>query len=403
MKRVLFVDDEPLVLQALQRMLRSMRSEWEMTFAESAARGLELMMTAPFDVVVSDMRMPGMDGAVFLNEVKNRHPRTVRLALSGHADADLVMRCVGATHQFLAKPCEPELLKSVIRRALRLEQVLVAPSLRQLTARLEHLPSVPSIYAELLRALGDPQISSRQVAEIVGRDIAMTAEILKLVNSAFFGLSQPIQSPFDAVEHLGLEVLRSLVLVVHAFSEYRNVPIGGVQLQTLWQHSQTTASLARRISLAEKLGTQISEEAFVAALLHDVGKLVLAANLPELYTRVIETSTLRHAPLCEVETQILGATHAEVGGYIMGLWGLPVSLVEAITLHHEPSRSQTSAFSSLTAVHVADWLVHQSKLASPIPHGSSLDEQHLKAIGLEHRLPAWTHLSTIDTRPNSSS
>ena len=103
--RILFVDDEPLVLQGLQRMLRPMRNEWEMAFVESGRRALEEMATLPFQVVVSDMRMPGMNGAQFLSHVQELYPRTVRLILSGHADKDLIMKCVGTAHQFLAKPC----------------------------------------------------------------------------------------------------------------------------------------------------------------------------------------------------------------------------------------------------------------------------------------------------------
>src|SRR5579859_4324910 len=155
-KRILFVDDELLVLEGLQRMLRSMRAEWDMVFVETGSKALELMAQAPFDVVISDMRMPGMNGAELLAEVLRRFPKTVRLVLSGHADRDLVFKCVGSTHQYLSKPCQPEELKSAIARASNLDQSLRDQSLRQLVSRLDRLPSIPSLYVQIVENLQDP-------------------------------------------------------------------------------------------------------------------------------------------------------------------------------------------------------------------------------------------------------
>src|ERR1017187_6368046 len=114
MKNLLFVDDEVRVLQGLQRQLYGMRNEWNMNFKEGGAKALDFMASAPVDVIVTDMMMPGMDGAQLLTEVMKRHPDTIRIVLSGHADREAILRLVGPAHQYLSKPCDAEELRNAI-------------------------------------------------------------------------------------------------------------------------------------------------------------------------------------------------------------------------------------------------------------------------------------------------
>ena len=202
-KRILFVDDEDMVLQGLRRMLRPLREEWDMEFAESGVKALELMAQHPFDVIVSDMRMPGMNGAELLNEVMVRHPKTVRLILSGQAEKDLIVKCVGATHQYLAKPCEPDALRATVARTTSLEFNISNERIRAVVSRIDKLPSLPSLYIELNKVLAEEDVSMEQVGEVVRKDIAMTCQVLKIVNSAFFGLRREVTTPDEAASYLG--------------------------------------------------------------------------------------------------------------------------------------------------------------------------------------------------------
>jgi response regulator RpfG family c-di-GMP phosphodiesterase len=295
--RILFVDDETLVLEGLQRMLRSMRAEWDMVFVGSGAKALELMAQNPFDVVISDMRMPGMNGAEFLAEVLKRFPKTVRLILSGHADRDLVLKCVGTTHQYLSKPCQPDELKAAVMRASNLELSLRDQSLRQLVSRLDRLPSIPALYVQIVEKLQDPDIGVDEIGSIVAKDLAMTAKILKLVNSAFFGLGHQISSPGEAVSYLGMETIKSLVLSVHAFSQFSSAKLGQFSIDALWIHSQQTAGLAKEIARMEDSEHKLLDDCFVAGLLHDTGKLVLASNFPSQYDQVLEMDRSGQLPL----------------------------------------------------------------------------------------------------------
>jgi len=391
-KRILFVDDELLVLEGLARMLRPKRNDWEMVFVDNGARALQLMAEAPFDVVISDMRMPGMNGAELLAQVLKRWPQTIRLVLSGHADQDLVLKCVGSTHQFLSKPCKPEELKAAIVRASELERSLHDRTLRELVSKMDRLPSMPALYVELIEMLRNPQIGLDEVGAVVAKDMAMTAKILKLVNSAYFGLGRQISSAVEAVSYLGLETIKSLVLCVHAFSQFSTAPAGTSFMDELWAHSQTTAGLAKEIARRENTGAKIEEEAFVAGLLHDTGKLVLASNFPAGYKQVLSAGGMGSPAVLSAEEDTFGANHAEVGAYLFGLWGLPTPVIEAVALHHHPRKSTHLAFSPLTAVHSANALANARSNAET-DDAEFWDLEYLRELGLHERLGGWRALA----------
>jgi HD-like signal output (HDOD) protein len=387
-RRILFVDDEELVLQGLQRTLRPLRGEWEMEFVDSGVKALERMAQAPFDVIVSDMRMPGMNGAELLAEVMKRHPKTVRLILSGHADRDLILKCVGSTHQYLAKPCNADTLRATMIRAASVESTLRDDKLQALLKRMERLPRVPSLYVEIVEVLHRPETTVNQVGEIIARDKVMTGKILKLVNSAFFALRRKVSTPAEAAACLGLDTIRSFVLSIHAFSQFESLTLGRFPIDALWSHSLNTAAVARNIAQLDSADQKLADETFIAGMLHDTGKLVLAANFTEQFSEALQLAWKENLALFAAEMQVFGVTHAEVGGYLLGLWGLPVPVVEAIALHHCPGRASQKSFSPLTALHVANALVHQRD-GDGTGEAGRVDSGYLSELGLSGRLNAW--------------
>jgi HD-like signal output (HDOD) protein len=348
------------------------------------------MEEAPFDVVISDMRMPGMNGAELLNEVLKRHPKTIRLILSGYADRDLILKCVGSTHQYLAKPCDAKALKMIVQRATQLEQSLKSEELRQLVARCTALPSVPALYSEIIEVLQKTDADVGTIGDIIVKDGAMTAEILKLVNSAFFGLGHEISNPGEAIAYLGTDIIKSLILTVHAFSHAEMIPIEGFSLEMLWAHSLEVANAAKSVAFYEGADKKVVDETYVAGLLHDVGKLLLASNLPGEYQKALRIMAERKAPLAVAEREVFGADHADIGGYLLGLWGLPVPVVEAIALHHRPDTTLLRSFSPLTALHVGNALVsaqHPSAVGAP---ASKPNLNYLSSLSLKGNVAMWS-------------
>src|ERR1035438_5129610 len=396
MKNLLFVDDEPRVLQGLQRQLRVMREEWQMDFVESGPKALEFLATSPVDVLVTDMMVPGMDGAQLLTEVMKRHPDTVRLVLSGHADREAVLRLVGPVHQYLSKPCNAEELRTAIARALAMRDLLASEPLKQLASRIDSLPSLPSSHAQLTAELRKPEPSVERVADIISRDIGMTTKILQLVNSAFFGLSQPASNVVEAVMYLGLATIRALVLSTQVFSQFDQETIKAFSIDGIAQHCWMTGVIARRIAEFEQRDPKISDQCFLAGLLHDLGYLILAAGLPEPRPHALKAARESNRPVWEVEQTELSASHAEVGAYLLGLWGLLTPVVEAVALHHRPGAATCQGLSPAIAVHVADVFAHSLAPTLPEQVGVEIDVPYLATLGLDGRLEEWRERCILD-------
>lgn len=387
-KRILFVDDEPLVLEGIKRSMRAMRSEWEVEFANSGADAVAAMTQAPFDVVISDMRMPGMDGAQLLDLVRARFPRTVRIILSGQSDRETILRSVGPSHQYLSKPCDVDELKQKLIRAFALRDILDNGLLKEVICRLKTVPSLPAVYFAVTEALRSPETSLKQIGELIEKDMGMCAKVLQMVNSAFFGLSCHVSSPQQAIAMIGLDTLTALVLGVEVFSGF-----GGPGTQDVgyfWNHSMATASSAKAIAKLQLAAPGLVDDAFAAGLLHDVGRLVLASAFGQEYQHVLRRAAEPEALLAQCESEAFGCTHSAAGAYLLGLWGLTDPVVEAVAWHHQPSRAEPASFSPLIAVHAADCFANQILPGPDFEENSVLDEQLLCRLGFEQRLASWS-------------
>lgn len=382
MKRILFVDDEPQVLDGIKDLLRKQRREWDMVFAPGGAAALDEMSRGPFDVVVSDMRMPGMDGAAFLQKVKALYPGTARIVLSGHAEEEMVLKALPVAHQYLSKPCSAEMLRTVIERACELQAWLVDPTIRDLVRKLDKLPSLPAVYWELMRVLADPDVALADVGGIIEQDPAAAAKLLQIVNSAFFGLPQRIVSIDKAVSYLGLQLVKTLAITLHVFSAAESIRVPGFSLEWLQESALLVAEIAKELVRDPRRG----EEAFTAGLLRDLGKIILAIGVPERFAEALRLASQSQRPLHVVEKELLGVSHAEVGAFLLGTWGLPLPIVTAVAYHHAPAAAAPGDGEVIVAVHVADALVEE---AGPAGVAGHLDASAIERLGLSGELVRW--------------
>ncbi len=390
-RRILFVDDEPRVLDGLRRMLRPLRQEWAMEFASSGLEALQALERNRFDVLVTDMRMPGMDGIQLLEEVRKRFPGVVRMVLTGQCDRDAVLRAMTLAHRQLAKPCDPDTLKESVTRACALQTLLTDQTLLSLVSRLESVPSLPALYVQVLKELESPEPSIPKIGRIIAQDVGMTAKIMQVVHSALFGPRCKVTNPAQAVCLLGAEMTRALVLAANLFSRFDASVIEALSLDALWGHSFRTSHLARRIAKAERVEDAVVEYAGLAGLLHDIGQLVLAAQLAGAYKQVLDRVKQEVLCLCDAERAVFGASHAEVGAYLLGLWGLPIPVVEAVAWHHRPGDCPGQTFLPLTAVHVAE-VLDQEATPETGPARDTLDAGYLERLGLAGHVEQWRAL-----------
>jgi HD-like signal output (HDOD) protein/CheY-like chemotaxis protein len=390
-KRVIFVDDEPNVLAGLKRSLYGMRQEWEMEFVSCGQEALQAMEKQQFDIIVTDMRMPVMDGAQLLEQVRLKFPQCLRFVFSGQADRDSILKAVNPTHQFLSKPSEPAELKNRLTRALAIKNILQNEDLRGLVSKLESLPSLPTLYAELIHELNKSDPSFARIADLISEDMALTAKILQLVNSAFFGLPCHVSGVMKAVGLLGLDVIRAVVLSTHAFSKFQSKLLSEADMEYLWKHSFAVAGHAKKIAIFENADKCVVDECFTTGLLHDLGKLILASAVPDKYRTVLSLVKYTKKPLMVAELEILGCGHAEVAAYLLSMWGLPSSVVEGVAWQHYPSVCSQAKFSAVAATHVASICDEQN---NPywMTDGTLLDVEYLNKIGCAERELAWKNL-----------
>jgi HD-like signal output (HDOD) protein len=391
-RRILFIDDDAMVLQGLERTLRPFREEWDMVFVTTGKEALDLLGKEAFDVVVTDLRMPAMDGVTLLENIIKQYPQVVRIVLSGESDMGWIMRSARVSHQFLPKPCEPEVLKLAIVKTCMLFDLLHDKTVKQLVSRIDSLPSLPTLYEKIMEMLNSSDASIKDVGDVIAKDTAMTGKILQLVNSAFFGLPRHVSSPAQAAALLGMDTVKSLVLTIQIFSQFDLNKMPPSFLEKLWQHNITTGQLSKKISEEEKLEKVTIDHAFMAGLLHDTGKLILASNFSDDYRKALSLSRKTKIPLWESEKKIFGITHAEVGAYLMGIWGLPLPIVEALAFHHDPSQSLEERFSPLTAVHLANIMEHEGPSGNGNGGFSTLNEDYLHRMELTDRLSVWRKL-----------
>jgi putative nucleotidyltransferase with HDIG domain len=247
--------------------------------------------------------------------------------------------------------------------------------------------------------LRSPEPSIQKVGQIIERDPSMTAKILQLSNSAFFGLRRSISKPADAVAYLGLDRIQILFLAMHAFSQFTPPVTSAFSIERLWEHSISTAALAKSIVREEEASTGIAEDAFTAGLLHDIGKLMLACRLTERHTEAMTLARMKAIPLWVAEQQVLSVSHAEIGAYLLGLWGLPDTIVEAAAYHHHPSDCPNNTFCALTALHAAD--CHNSDHSYAGVPAPQLDTEYLSRLLRKTKISLLNASPLLCNAPNS--
>ena len=394
-RRILFVDDDDLILRSMERVLRrpAADSGWELCFATDGDAALAEMARSPVEVLLADANMAKMSGATLLRKVQERDPAVVRILLSGHTGLDVLRAALPYAHQFLPKPCDGQLLKSTIESACGLRGLLARPEMRQLVGSSNELPSAPRTFIELSNALANPNASTRAVSDIIERDIAISARVLQLVSSAFYGLPRAVTSIGGAVAYLGVEVIKAIVLSVEVSRMFPlTQTIAEFSVEALQQHGMRASQLAKRILGHEPGG----EVLLVAGLLQDTGQLVLASRAAARFGIALSTTAARKQPLYEIETEMFGASHAEIGAYLLGLWGLPQRVVSAVANHLEPQRTGSRVFDAAAALYVANLLVVDPDvpaLDEVPPHTVALDLTFLRLVGVAHQLEEWRRLA----------
>lgn len=390
-KKIIFVDDEVRVLDGLQRMLRPFKDEWEPEFASGGEEALKKMSERNFDIIVSDIRMPGMDGGALLSRVKEMHPDTIRFALSGQSDQETWVKVANLAHQFLSKPCSAEKLKSCIGKAVQLRSRLKNKRLLDHLSQMDSLPSPPRLYFEMMDLMQKQNVSLTDIAKLVERDVAMSAKVLQLINSAATGLPTHISSPSQAVSLLGMGTIRALVLFIHVVNHLRvSNPAIALFQEMFHIHSMRVSQAAHRIAMMESTDKNMIQEASIAGMLHDIGHLIYATRFSKDFAKLLKEHPFGSQALLDSEVAEFGASHPDIGGCLLAMWGLSDPIVEAVTFHHAPVEADASGLTTLTTVHVANALAEPVDIPkSAAPMARTLNMPYIDSLGLTPKLEIW--------------
>jgi HD-like signal output (HDOD) protein/CheY-like chemotaxis protein len=359
----MFVDDEPHLLAGLRRGLHLRRRDWELFFAEGGEEALAMLGENPVDIVVSDMRMPGMDGGKLLAAVRERYPATARMILSGQADRASIISALGPTQQYLAKPCDIEVLVTAIERVLSVRELVTDDTLRDLLGGVESLPKPPQVYDDMMAISADPDCSLSDVADVIERDLGTSTEVLRLVNSSFFGLPVKVESVARAITLLGLETIQGLAVAGAVFGR-GGTPPPGLDSRTMCREGLHVGMLCKRFAIAEGWPRDAVNDAFFAGLLHRVALPVVARAQPAAWSQVRITGARDPWQAAELETEHFGASSTRATAYLLGLWGFSETVVAAIA-------DQPATLTDLTATPAAQLLTlarwHGMAPTTPLP------------------------------------
>lgn len=394
-KNILFVDDSELVINGIQRQLRSMRDHWQMFFANSGSEALNLLTQQPIDLVVSDMMMPHMRGDELLKQVRDLYPGTVRIILSGYADEETLKSGLEVAHQYLSKPCNPETLREVISQIFKIQACLSNPKIARCIGDAQNLPSLPKIYDELNKAIADENATTREIAHIFARDMILSAKLLHLVNSPYFGLNRVISNLNDAINLIGVKKLINLLLSVHIKNAF---PVKNPEteryMEYLWQDAGRVAELARLIAQSEQQHDDRPDQAYLGGLLHNMGLLIFLSRGGDKLDQLMSQVKYSETPVPELETGIFGFTRSEAAAYVLSLWKIPPRIIESILLQNNPNDTDYTGVNALTAVHAAACLLKPSVMKDyDRLFDMSLDLAYLQRINKSERLPEWQKLA----------
>jgi HD-like signal output (HDOD) protein len=374
--------------QMLGEITQALGAAWEVISVANEEDALAQLEKRSFDALLVDFNLGSPDASDLLNLALEKHPDTVSFLLAHEADLALVAAKVLGSPHILPKPVEPASLKSRIEEGVKESKDEQSGSEPANAPSAE--PAIPCVYSEVLKALESPGVTSEQVGEIIARDAGLTSEILSLTKSSYLGLPREISSPVEAVESLGLEAVKAAVMALRYLAEHSRLKPGYLSLDQIWQHSINVGQIARDLVLFETKDRALASQALIAGLLHDLGKVVLATNFDDLYGRVHSLTRKQPVAIWDVEREMFGANHGEIGACLVGMWNLPSAIVEAVALHHEPPLGEHDRLDPLAAVHIANvlerelWLGGEDARVAPVIHAPFLNE-----LGLLQRLPIW--------------
>ncbi|MBD5778529.1 HDOD domain-containing protein [Pelagicoccus sp. NFK12] len=395
--RILIIDEDPHALQSYREALAPKAGQWQIEYAASSEEALKSAHSQKPNIVIASLSIADGHGAELLAQFEKVAPDAQRFITATQSEKPKLEETFGSSFQYLPSPCPAPRLITEIQRCFAIDNWLGNPRVKQLVAKMGEFPSLPPIYLKVVNALNSRHADTSTIAQAISGDLAISAKVLQTVNSSFYGFDEKIANISEAINILGTDCVKNLVLAIQVFNSIGHSKEHKAITDELWHHSMSVAVAARRLAAYETKNDKIAEEAYTAGLMHDIGKLILLNADPAGTAEARKLASEKSIPLAEAEDQVIGCNHAETGAYVLARWGMPANLTEAVALHHEPVNSFGKSFSALAAVHVANAIVHHRQ--KPDHPSATLSEAFLVEIGKSDSWETWLAVTSGKTPP----
>lgn len=381
--------------------INSTGRRWEVTRAESSGTLLNFLKNQRYHAIViaSSMHVHAEHQRCF-KQATEIQPTAVRIMLTGMSGSPSdETRAMEVAHRMFSDRTPIAEIAATIEYLIKITQLINKPKTKAFISAIGTLPSPPQVYTRLTEALNSQQSNARQIAEIIEQDPALVAKVLKVVNSAYFGLERTISNIDQAATLLGVRILRGLALAGHLANLYpQNEHWSSFSFERINERALLVARFAREIAQDMKANPTIQDQAFIGGLLHDLGILIIACHAPTRYRQIMETARTKNVSICVVEKAMLGFFHGEAAAYLLALWNIPPQVVEAVLLHHTPHLTPGSDFKPLTAVHIADALLRPTQNEIGCNLSTQLSTAYIQRLGLETQIPHWQMSANLYNR-----
>jgi HD-like signal output (HDOD) protein len=388
MKRCIYiVDDQLAVLETAVLILRGMDVHWEVSGFSDPFEALAAVKAKAPDLILSDQLMPGMQGSQLLEEVRKIAPLVIRVIMSGFVSLSK-LTLITSAHQYMAKPFDIVRLRDLVQRSFAAQERIINTGLQTVATSLRSIPSLPQVHQSLLAEMEDDRTGSSAIARMIAEDPGLSIKVLQLANSPLFGQGYLISNPSDAVMCLGTEMIAAIVLSQSLFRHYETLSHADVDVPRIWSHSWETAALAQHLCRQKGLQRRKAEEAFLAALLHEAGRLILVDNFAEQYGVACRAARLAKSPLAPRLLETFQSTPAQLTAYLMELWGMPAEVVTALSFLDNPQQEPGAAFCLTSALYIADHIA--ARKVPPDDFGlEEWNKDYLRSIGCLDDIPLW--------------
>jgi len=387
-RRIYVVDDQPQVLEIAVAIIAAVMPKAAVTGFTDPFKALEAIKASPPDLILSDQLMPGMQGSQLLEEARLAAPNALRIIMSGYVAPDR-LNVITSAHQYVAKPFDARQLQELLRRTFAAHDRAPDPRLQTVVTSLRSLPSLPQVHHVLLAELAGSQGASTSIGQMVAQDAGLSAKVLQLANSPLFGPDYLVTNPVEAVVCLGTNMIAAVVLSQTLFKHYEAHCHLEFSLPRIWSHCWETAALAQCYCRENDLPRQAREEAFLAGLLHETGRLILVDNFPEQFQAACDAARRDKSPLAPCVAEAFGAAPSRIAAYLLDLWGLPQGAVTAVSLLDQPEEEMAAAFTTASALYIADQVACMETPPDAFPP-AEWNAAYLRSIGCPDDLKYWS-------------